>query len=225
VAVRAETTGGAAAAREQMSRNIGILFAVILPSVAGCWLVLPSFEHLVIPPAFHGSFSHYFTLILPAMLCFALTQYCVGPAFQIVHRTMPLIIGGIVSASANGLALLLLPTSADASSFALAQSIGGCASLATMVAFLVTLEPMWPRPRDIAGALVGTAAMVLAVAPLRAMCPCVPTLALTAAAGFGVYMLAILAFDVGGLRTLLGDRYRVWSAARQTGAGTSATAG
>jgi hypothetical protein len=145
--------------------------------VAGCWLVLPSFEHLVIPPAFHGSFSHYFTLILPAMLCFALTQYCVGPAFQIVHRTMPLIIGGIVSASANGLALLLLPTSADASSFALAQSIGGCASLATMVAFLVTLEPMWPRPRDIAGALVGTAAMVLAVAPLRAMCPCVPTVA------------------------------------------------
>ena len=225
VAVRAEKTGGAAAAREQVSRNIGILFAVILPTVAGCWLVLPSFEHLLIPEAFRGTFSNYFTLILPAMLCFALTQYCVGPAFQIAHRTMPLIIGGLVSACANCLAILLLPTSADASSFAIAQSIGGAASLVTMIAFLATLEPMWPRLRDIGGALVGTAAMILAIGPMRAMCPCAATLVMTALGGVGVYALAMLAFDVGDLRTALMERYRSRPSVSQTSASTSATLG
>lgn len=225
VAVRAEKTGGAAAARQQVSRNVGILFAVILPSVAGCWLVLPSFEHLLIPEAFRGTFSHYFTLILPAMLCFALTQYCVGPAFQIAHRTMPLIVGGLVSASANGLAILFLPSSADASSFAIAQSIGACASLATMIAFLITLEPMWPRGRDVGGALVGTAAMILAVGPLRGMCPCATTLSITALLGVGVYTLAMLAFDVGDVRSALDERYRIHSAARQAGARPAATPG
>ena len=226
VAVRAEKTGGGVAARQQISRNVGILFAVILPSVAGCWLVLPSFKHLLIPEAFRGAFSHYFTLVLPAMFCFALTQYCVGPAFQIAHRTMPLIVGGLVSVCANGLALLLLPTSADASSFAIAQSIGACASLATMIGFLVTLEPMWPRLRDVGGTLAGTAAMILAVGPLRAMCPCAATLAMTAFGGASVYMLAMLAFDVGDLRTTLDERYKMRSAARPTRvAPTSATSG
>ena len=193
--------------------------------MAGCWLVLPSFEHLLIPEAFRGTFSNYFTLILPAMLCFALTQYCVGPAFQIAHRTMPLIIGGLVSACANCLAILLLPTSADASSFAIAQSIGGAASLVTMIAFLATLEPMWPRLRDIGGALVGTGAMILAIGPMRAMCPCAATLVMTALGGVGVYALAMLAFDVGDLRTALMERYRSRPSVSQTSASTSATLG
>ena len=203
IAVRAENAHGFAAARRQISRNMGIIFAVVTPTVAGCWLVLPSFEHLLIPVAFRGSFDHYFTLILPAMLCFALTHFCVGPAFQIAHRTMPLILGGLSAAVANGLAIILLPQTQDASSFAIAQSIGACAGLVVVVAFLCRLEPMWPRARDVIGTLTGTLAMVALVLPFRAMCPCAVTLVTQMLIGTGIYAIFALAFDIGAVRTAL----------------------
>lgn len=211
MAVLAEKTFGTEAARQQISRNMGLVFAVVIPVVAGSWLILPSFEHLLVPVSFRGPFAHYFTLMLPAMLCFALMNYSVGPAFQISDRTLPLIIGGLVALIANGLAILWLPASSDASTFALAQSVSSGAALAVMILFLFTLTPMWPSPRDIAGALVSAGLMLVAVTPLRAMTPGFVTLVLEIGAGVSIYALGVLAFDVGRLRSLLVPRLQDWS--------------
>ncbi len=214
MAVLTEKIFGADAARDRVSRNMGIVFALVVPVVAGCWLILPSFEHLLVPEPFRGPFGHYFTLMLPAMLCFALTNYSVGPAFQIAHRTLPLIIGGLVAVVANGIAILWLPATPDASRFALAQSISSCASLAVMIVFLFTLAPTWPRLRDIGGALVATALMLAAVTPLRAMSPGVVTLLAEVSAGISIYAFGVLALDVGSLRGMLAARLMGWPVMR-----------
>jgi O-antigen/teichoic acid export membrane protein len=203
VAVLAEKTLGEEAARRQVARNMGVQLAILVPAVAGCWIVLPSFEHVLVPESFRGPFAHYFTLLLPAIQCFAVSNYCLGPAFQIAHRTMPLIAGGLAAVAANGLAVLLLPATADASGIAMAQSISSTAGLAVTIGFLFTLEPMWPSARDIAGTLTGTGAMLLAAMPLRAMEPgWIPLLA-QATLGAFVYALAVLVFDVAQVRTML----------------------
>lgn len=214
MAVLAEKTFGAGAGRHQIARNMGLVFAVTLPVVAGCWLILPSFERLLVPEHFRGPFGHYFTLMLPAMLCFALTHYSIGPAFQIAHRTLPLIIGGLVSLIANGLAILFLPASQDASLFALAQSIASGASLAVMIGFLFTLAPTWPRRRDIGGTIGLTALMLVAVTPLRMMTPGVATLLLEVSVGVAVYALGVLVLDIGLLRSMLVAKLWAWPAFR-----------
>jgi len=203
IAVLAEKTLGARAARQQVSRNMAIQLAVLLPAVAGCWLILPSFEHLLVPPAFRGPFAHYFALMLPAILCFALANYCIGPAFQIAHRTLPLIVGGLVAAGADGLAILLLPATGDATRFAIAQSLASIAGLCATVGFLFTLEPMWPERRDVIGIASATLAMILVVAPLRGLEPGLVALAAQAGLGVTVYGAVIVAFDVARLRAML----------------------
>lgn len=202
IAVRVEKTQGAAAARAQVARNMGVVAAVALPSVAGCWLVLPSFEALFVPESFQGAYAHYFTLLTPALLAFALINYGVNTAYQISHKLMPLIIAALVASTANSLCVIFLPATPDASRFAVAQSVSSCAGLATLIALLVTLEPMWPRARDIVGALVATAAMLAAGLPMRDMAPGVVTLIAQMAVGVTVFGAIAFAFDVAELRSV-----------------------
>jgi O-antigen/teichoic acid export membrane protein len=206
IAVRAEKTEGAEAARAQISRNMGVILAVALPSVVGCWLVLPSFEALFVPDTFKGAYAHYFSLLSPALLAFALINYGVNTAYQISHKLAPLVIAALVASLANSLSVIFLPATPDASKFALAQSISSCAGLAALIAMLVTLEPMWPRARDLLGALVATGALLAAGLPLRNMEPGAAALVAQIGAGVAVYGLAAYAFDVAGLRSVYAPR-------------------
>ncbi|QGM96481.1 lipopolysaccharide biosynthesis protein [Methylocystis parvus] len=206
IAVHAEKTDGADAARAQISRNLGVVFAVLAPAVAGCWLILPSFEALFVPETFRGSFGHYFALMIPALFAFAMMNYGVNTAFQLAHRLTPLIIAALVAQLANLLAIMLLPATADATRFAYAQSISSMSGLVALVSMLFLLEPMWPRARDIMGAAAGVGAMLYIGAPLRNFEPCILTMLLQVAAGVAVYGVLVYAFDVAGLRSLIGPK-------------------
>jgi len=177
-------------------------------------LVLPSFQQLLIPEEFRGAFGHYLTLTMPAMLAFALLNYGLGPAFQIAHRTLPLILGGCVAVVVDALAILLLPHSADASSFALAQSIASTSALFVMVGVLAFIAPIWPSLRDIGGTLSAALAMVAVVMPLRGLPPSLLTLMLQAGAGILIYLPIIWALNVAQLRSLLSPMLRRWIGAR-----------
>ena len=203
LAVRAEKERGLEAAKAQVGFNVGAVFAILAPAVVGCWLVLPSFEALLIPEAFRGPFAHYFALQLPAFLCFALTMYCVGPMFQIVHRTWPVALGGAASLAANALAATLLPVGDDASIYALAQSASSFTGFVVVAVLAAIYAPARLSMRDIAGAALAAAAMALAGLPLRAMAPGVVTLAAQIILGGLVYGAAALALDLCGLRALV----------------------
>ncbi|MGO9134479.1 MAG: lipopolysaccharide biosynthesis protein [Methylovirgula sp.] len=214
LAVVAEKRDGVTAARDQIANNMAVVFAALLPVLCGCWLVLPSFQQLLIPEQFRGAFGHYLTLSLPAMLAFGLLNYSLGPAFQIAHRTLPLILGGCVAVGADMLAIVLLPRSADASSFAIAQSIASSAALVVMIFILAAVAPIWPRLRDIAGTIVASGAMVAAVLPLRHMPPSLLTLIVQAGLGACVYTAIVWMLDVARFRSLLSPLFSKWLAAR-----------
>lgn len=206
IAVHTEKTAGADAARAQISRNLGVVFAVVAPAVAGCWLILPSFEALFVPENFRGPFAHYFALMTPALFAFAMMNYGVNTAFQLAHRLAPLIIAALIAWAANSVAVLLLPATADATRFAYAQSISSMSGLVALVAMLFLLEPMWPRARDILGAAVAAGAMLAVGAPLRHIEPGIFTLLMQVAAGAAVYGALVYAFDVADIRSLIGPR-------------------
>ena len=203
LAVRAEKERGLEAAKAQVGFNVGAVFAMVAPAVVGCWLVLPSFEALLIPEAFRGPFAHYFALQLPAFLCFALTMYCVGPMFQIVHRTWPVALGGAAALAANALVVNLSPVGADASIYAMAQSISSFAGFVVVAALAAITAPVRISMRDILSAALAAAAMALVGLPLRAIAPGAVTLAEQIALGGSIYGAAAFAFDLCGLRTMI----------------------
>lgn len=206
IAVHMEKTGGEDAARAQISRNLGVVFAIVAPSVAGCWLILPSFEALFVPEAFRGPFAHYFNLMTPALFAFAMINYGVNTPFQIAHKLSPLIIAALVACIANSLAVLFLPMTPDATRFAYAQSISSMSGLVALVLMLFLLEPMWPRARDVLGAAAATLMMLASCAPLRDVAPGVSTMAAQIAAGVWVYGAFAYVFDVAGVRTLIAPK-------------------
>ncbi len=158
---------------------------------------------MFVPESFRGPYAHYFALMAPALAAFALINYAINPAFQIAHRLAPLVIAALVAVIANLLAIGLLATTKDASNYAVAQSISSLAGMAAVTAMLSWLEPMWPRPRDIFGALAGCAAMLCAVLPLRGMPPGVAAMTAQILVGGAVYLAAVAALDIAGLRSLL----------------------
>ncbi len=208
IAVHMEKSEGEHAARAQISHNLGVVFAVVAPSVAGCWLILPSFEAILVPENFRGPFAHYFALMTPALFAFAMMNYGVNTAFQLAHKLSPLVIAALVASLANSLAVMLLPMTADATRFAYAQSIASMSGLIALVSMLFLLEPMWPRPRDIFGALAASLAMLAAVAPMRGLPPGAFTMVAQIAAGGVVYCAVAYGLDVVGMRSVLVPKVR-----------------
>ena len=200
-AVRAEATAGSEAGRGQIARNVATVFAILTPAVAGCWLVLPSFEHLVVPESFRGVFGQYFTLLLPALLCVALINFGISPVFQLAYRPLPLVVAGATAILANVVAIAALPRAADTSTLALVQSGSSIVGLSTAIGFLAVTAPLRVNARDIAGALAGTALMLAAVAPLRAMAPGLPALIVQAGAGALIYGGVAFALDLCQFRS------------------------
>ncbi len=204
IAVLAEKTIGAEGARAQVSRNMGLVFAIVAPAVLGCWLILPSFEHLFVPENFRGPFAHYFTLMAPALMAFALINYALNPAYQISHRLAPLIIGSLVAVLVNLLSIDFLPSAGvDATKFALAQSFSSLAGMVVLFAMLSLLEPMWPKARDIFGTLAASLLMLAVVLPLRGLTPGAIVMLAQIILGGAVYLAAAAVFDIGGLTRLL----------------------
>ena len=211
MAVRLHDHHGPERAKEAIARNMGIVLAVMAPACAGIWIVLPSFEHLLVPAEFRGPFAHYLTLLLPGLFCYAMIHWAINPIFQIGKRTGALIAAALVASLANGVLLFTLPAVNDASDYAVAQTCSLAVGMLTLLLLATRLKPVWPRARDILLPVLATAVMLLVVGPLRALPPGFLALGLQTLAGITVYGLVALVFDIGGLRSLV-ERFRFkWS--------------
>ena len=205
IAVRAEESHGVHHARQQIARNIGVVLAIIVPTMTGVWLVMPSFEHLVVPPEFRGPFGHFLGLMLPGFACYGLIYYAVHPIFQIRTRTRPLIAAGALATVCNLALIHALPAQNGATNFAYALTGSLGLALLLLVLMATLTQATWPRPRDVVVTGFGTLAMVAAVLPLRSLTPGVVTLALQACVGAAVYGVFVFGFDVAGLRRVALD--------------------
>ncbi len=205
IAVRAEESHGSEHAGRQIAHNIAVVLAIIVPTLAGVWLVLPSFEHIVVPQEFRGPFQHFLALMLPGFCCYALIHYAVHPIFQIKKRTGPLILAGALASLTNIALINALPHVADATpyAFALTGALGLALSLLVVMAALG--KALWPSPKTLVAIACGTLAMVAAALPLRTMTPGLLTLLLQTSLGTIVYGGFVFAFDIAGLRSVLLD--------------------
>ena len=200
LAVRADEAHGAEGASAQLAENMGVVFAVILPTSVGLWLVLPSFQALIVPEAFRGPFAVYLSAMLPGLFCYALLQYAVAPIFQIGKSTAPMIISALSACIADMILLAALPHGADGYWLALSQSGAQIVGLVVGLALAATKRPVWPSGLDILSTLVATAAMMVVVLPLRSETPGLLVLVAQIAIGGLIYGALAYALDIGRLR-------------------------
>lgn len=213
MAVRAADSHGAHEGRLQVARNMGVVLAILLPTCAGTWLVLPSLDSLIVPADFRGPFETYFGLLLVGLLCFGIMNFAINPVFQIKKRTLPMIAAAVVACIADPLVIAAMPS--NALSLAVAQSAAGLIGLVVLTGFAVASGARWPRARDILLSLLATAVMIAALLPLRRMTPGLSVLLLQTGGGMLIYGLFVGFFDIAGLRGVartLVDRFRVWCA-------------
>jgi len=204
LAVREHETGGRKSGQAQVASNMTFMMALFVPALVGTWLVLPSFEVLIIPDEFRGDFASALTILLPGLACYGLMTFALAPAFQIAQRTWPVIAAAASACLANVLLLAFLPPTWDVDMLALAQSGALICGFLTLLALSPLAKPIWPQPRDMIGLVFATAAMTGFVWPLRDMTPGVSALLTQAALGGVTYALVLIAFDVVGLRQRLG---------------------
>lgn len=202
IAVRADEVHGPAHSSRQIGRNMGIVIAILAPTCAGAWLVLPSFQQLVVPPDFRGPFATFFTYLLPGFFCFPVIQFAMHPVFQIRKRTPPLILTAGLAAAANVGFSLAMPSTTGAIGYAVALSAALGTGLLALVGAATIVRAAWPAPRDLALTLLGCLAMALALRPLRDLPPGALTLVLQLVIGTAIYGGVIFAFDVAGLRSV-----------------------
>ena len=201
IAVRAEEEGGRAAGEEQVARNFAVVAALILPSAAGFWAVLPAVEAIAVPEAFRGHFAAYLLPMLPGLVAFSAMNYALNPVFQIRRKTMPVITAALFGAAVNAVALLALSGPLGAYGVAVAQTLGFLAAFGFLAVRALTGPARLALPwRDLAATAAATLLMVAAVWPLRGLAP---WLALTAcvALGAGLYGGLVWLFDIAGLRS------------------------
>jgi O-antigen/teichoic acid export membrane protein len=200
LAVRADEAHGAARARAQLADNMSVVFAVIVPTSVGLWLILPSFQALIVPEAFRGPFAVYLAALLPGLFCYIMLQFAIAPIFQIGKSTMPMIVSAVAACAADMILLAALPRGSDGYWLAQAQSGAQIVGLIVGVALVTAKKPVWPRGSDILAIFVATAAMVVVILPLRAQTPGLAVLVAQASLGVLLYGAVAYALDVAGVR-------------------------
>ena len=204
LAVRADERHGAPGAGAQLADNMAAVLAVLLPTAVGLWLILPSFEALLVPEAFRGPFAAYLTALLPGLACYALLQFAVAPIFQIGKRTAPMIAAALAAVATDLALLALLPRGGDGAWLAVAQSGALGVALLVGLGLAAATRPVWPDAPGLLATLVATAAMAAAVLPLRALAPGGGVLAVETLVGALVYGAVAAALDVARLRERIG---------------------
>jgi O-antigen/teichoic acid export membrane protein len=206
IVLRTERREGEAAAREQLSLNMGLILAAVLAVGLGFFLVLPSIEATVVPPAFRGPFREATALLLPGLACFALVQAAVTPVFQLKRRTSLAVAAALAALGLNLALTARLDPAAGIGGYALAQTSAYAAALTIAAVLAAALLPVRPHGRDVLAALAAAAAMAAAVWPLRAAEPGWIVLFASAAVGGLAFAAAAVAFDLGGCRSRLRRR-------------------
>jgi O-antigen/teichoic acid export membrane protein len=198
-----------AAAERQIGINIVLVFAVLAPLTAGYMAMAPTFEALVVPAAYRGEYARLSLDLAPGFLAFCALYSMANPVFQLAKRTWPLTLAAL-AALALDLALVRTPFfGADIEGLAQAQALSfifGFAVATTLAGRASAIRPSW---RDMTIVGIASGLIALAVHPLNALRPHILAAGLGVAIGGAILAVAILAFDVAGLRA--GLRHRLAS--------------
>ncbi len=202
LAVRAEERDGRQAGERRISQNLGIVFAIVVPACVGLAAVWPSFEALFVPASFRGQVADVMMLAIPAFGAYALVQFGLNPAFQIRHRTGPVVAAAVAALAVNVVLLLAWPGATGAVGVAAVQFVSLAVGLIVLAVLAVGVRAALPW-RDLAFAAGAAAVMGAVLWPWRNALPPLPGLTAQVLVGAGLYGAIALAFDVAGARSAL----------------------
>jgi O-antigen/teichoic acid export membrane protein len=208
LAVKAEEERGPEAGNEQLVRNMVLSLAVLTAVAAGYWLILPSIEALLVPPAFRQSFTSITTALLPGILCFALVQAAITPVFQLKKSTWPAIMGAGVAFILSVVLVGPWGWQPSLTGYATAQAVGYGAAFVLLAALSLMALKAVPGLKDMVASLLAVAAMIAAVWPIRGLEPGWMTLILSATAGAAIFAGIVWLANVGQCRALVTSRFR-----------------
>jgi hypothetical protein len=201
--VRADEQHGGDHGRDQIARNMNVIFAIVTPACVGVWLTLPGIARLIVPAQFQGPFQTYFSLLLPGQFAFGLFGFAVTPYFQIAKKTSPMILAASLACLADFALLAFLPR--EPHSIALAQTGAMAVGLCVVTIHAALSGCRFPPARDVLATIAGAGAMAAALLPLRAAATGVPALVGEVLLGMAIYGAFVAVFDIAGLRGVAGD--------------------
>jgi O-antigen/teichoic acid export membrane protein len=191
---------GRAAAERQLGVNGAMVLALMIPLAIGYFAMMPTFQALVVPPAFRGDFIALSLRLTPGFLAFCILYSVLNPVFQLAQKTWPLTIAAAIALGCD-LVLLRLPLfSSDAGGLALAHSVSlvvGCAAAAAMAMRRAAVRPSL---RDVIVILGASATMAALVRPLNDVGSHWLAAFLAMLIGGATIAAALFVFDVAGLR-------------------------
>jgi O-antigen/teichoic acid export membrane protein len=187
----------------QVSRNIVVVLAVVLPAAAGFWVVLPAFEALLVPPEFRGRFAAHLSLLLPGFAALAIFQAALYPVFLLDKRTLVTTLAALLGLAANLAVIVTLSATLGRFAASLAQSAAFLTVLLLTAVLVLRALPKRPSLKDITAVVVATGAMAALLWPLQGRFAAPAELLIQAVLGVAIYGGLILACNVAGWRSLL----------------------
>jgi O-antigen/teichoic acid export membrane protein len=201
--VRTDEAEGREAALKRIADNQVIVLMIALPAALGLFCVLPPFEKLFVPAAYHGHFGSYFAVMLPAFIALTVTQAAFNPVFMIARRTLPTTAAAGAGLVVNALVLWWAMRTDAPFLFGAALSAGFLVIMAVTIIWSLAATPERPPARDLAW-LAGALALMAAVTwPLREAADPWMVLPAMLLLGTGIYAAIMLAGDVAGCRRAL----------------------
>ena len=210
VVIRSFAEGGRDQAKRQLNLSIEMLLAAVLPAAIGLALVAPAFSTLMLGPEFRDMAVHLIPVLSFAWLFQAMTQQYVHLSFHLAKASRVLLMQGVALLVVNlALTIVLVPAyglHGAAWALLIAEAAG------VLVGFLLArrAHPLPFPTGPIVRVLLAGAAMA-APTYMVVRLESDPVLSLVASIAVGVvsYGLAVLAFDVLGLRGRVADRLRL----------------
>ena len=191
---------GRDAAERQLAANGAMVLALLVPLTVGYFVMMPTFEALVVPQAYRGDFARLSLCLAPGFLAYCVLYSVLNPIFQLAQRTWPLTIAAMVALGADLIFIRLPFFGGDIDGLAMAHSaslVAGCLAAACMALRRAAVRPSL---RDLLVILGASAIMAALVRPLNDLPAHWLAALLAALLGGAIIGAGVLVFDVAGLR-------------------------
>jgi O-antigen/teichoic acid export membrane protein len=207
-ALKREREEGRASAERQVSFNVTVTLALLIPLTAGYVAMMPTFQALLVPAAYRGPFADLSWRLAPGFLAFCAISSTCNPVFQLAQRTWPTIIAAACALLVDFALLRFSGCAASVEGLASATSVSLVAGWAVASTLAMRNRNARPRLNELAAIMVAAAAMVFAVEPLNALSSHGMAAGAALVVGVVVYGGLVLVFDVAGLRRLASAQWR-----------------
>ena len=200
IALRLDRTHGRAAAEAQLGRNVLLSVGFLAPMAVGWAVMAPTFEALLAPAAFRGSFATVSAAIAPGYFAQFVMISGVNPIFQLHNATWRLSGAALVALVVDVALVNFTSLSQSLEGLAFAYSLSLIAALIATSSLALAAYNVRPRLRDLVVIAAACAAMAALVHPLNALAWRPGAAALAVFVGGATIGAAYVAFDVAGAR-------------------------